>query len=234
VSWSLRLTSRLVHATRGWVLRAGAIVPGTPEADKFGTFGARSYFSYPPGALFGQQSIHVGEDTLIGAGTSLNVGYSPQETDLPARGLVIGNDCVIGAMATITAHASIVIGDGVWFGRDVFISDASHGYQDPDTPIGLQLGAKQPVSIGSGSWLGHGAIILPGATIGRNVVVGAGSVVRGVIPDHAVIAGVPARVVRLLEPGVGWAATNGSGDLRPTWTTAEVEAMLAGEIPPLF
>jgi acetyltransferase-like isoleucine patch superfamily enzyme len=234
VSWSRRLSNRVVHAARKRLLEAGAIVPGTDEADKFGTFGARSYFSYPPGALYGHRSIHIGQDTLIGAGSSLNVGYSPEEKNLPERGLVIGDRCVIGAMATITAHASIVIGDGVWFGRNVFISDASHGYQDPDTPIGLQLGAKQPVSIGSGSWLGHGAIILPGATIGRNVVVGAGSVVRGVIPDHAVIAGVPARVVRMLEPGVGWAATNGSGDIRPTWTTAEVEAMLAGEIPPLF
>ncbi|RNL64403.1 acyltransferase [Nocardioides marmoriginsengisoli] len=228
------MRNRAVHAARRWVLEAGAIVPGTAEADKFGTFGARSYFSYPPAAVYGHRAIHIGEDTLIGAGSNLIVGYSPDEVDLPARGLVIGDRCVIGAMATLTAHESITIGDDVWFGRNVFVSDASHGYQDPSTPIGQQLGPKQPVSIGSGSWLGHGAIVLPGAQIGRNVVVGAGSVVRGEIPDHAVIAGVPAKVVRVLEPGVGWLATSGSGDLRPTWTTEEVEAMLAGEIPPLF
>jgi acetyltransferase-like isoleucine patch superfamily enzyme len=60
------------------------------------------------------------------------------------------------------------------------------------------------VSIGSGSWLGAGAIVLPGAIIGRNVVVAAGSVVRGMVPDHCVAAGVPARVVRMYELGEGW------------------------------
>ena len=52
------------------------------------------------------------------------------------------------------------------------------------------------VSIGDGSWLGAGAIILPGASIGRNVVVAAGSVVRGDVPDKCVVAGVPAKIVR--------------------------------------
>jgi acetyltransferase-like isoleucine patch superfamily enzyme len=220
-----------VHAARRWVERAGAIEPGTELADRFGTFGAGTFVTWPPATIFGHRAIHLGEDTLVGASCTLLVGYSPADTDLPERGLVIGDRCVIGAQATITAHESITIGDDVWFGRNVFISDASHGYQDPDTPIGLQLGAKQPVSIGSGTWVGHGAIILPGARIGRNVVVGAGSVVRGEIPDHAVVAGVPAKVVRTLEPGLGWRTTSGSDDVRPVWTTAEVEAMLAGLEP---
>jgi len=54
----------------------------------------------------------------------------------------------------------------------VFVSDPSHGYQDPETPIGAQLGAHQPVAIGSGSWIGHGAIILPGTTIGWSTPAG--------------------------------------------------------------
>jgi acetyltransferase-like isoleucine patch superfamily enzyme len=217
----------MIHAARAWVQRAGAITPGTDLAETFGTFGARSLISYPMATLYGAQSIHIGEGTLIGPHTVLSVGYSPTEQSLPERGLVIGNRCVIGARATITAHASISIGDDVWFGQNVFISDASHGYQDPETPIGLQLADQQPVSIGGGSWIGHSAIILPGARIGRQVVVGAGSVVRGTVEDHAVVAGVPAKVVRRLEPGVGWQATNGSGDVRPAWTSAEVAAMLA-------
>jgi acetyltransferase-like isoleucine patch superfamily enzyme len=134
---------------------------------------------------------------------------------------------VIGAGSTFTAHESITIGDDVWFGNQVFISDASHGYQDPETPIGRQLGAHQAVEVGAGSWIGHGTIILPGSRIGRQVVVGAGSVVRGTVPDHAVVAGVP---VRRFEPGVGWVATSDAADVKPAWTTAEVAAMLAGEI----
>lgn len=154
--------------------------------------------------------MHIGEDTLIGRHCALSVGYGPGQDPLPARGLVIGDRCVIGARACITAHTSIVIGDDVWFGKDVFVSDASHGYTDPTTPIGRQLGEHQPVSIGAGSWIGHGAIILPGTTIGRNVVVAAGSVVRGTIEDHAIVAGVPARVVRRLEPGIGWGRKDGA------------------------
>ncbi len=50
--------------------------------------------------------------------------------------------------------------------------------------------------IGDGSWLGHGTVVLPGARIGRNVVVGANSVVKGELPDDCLAAGVPARVLR--------------------------------------
>jgi acetyltransferase-like isoleucine patch superfamily enzyme len=135
---------------------------------------------------------------------------------LPERGLVIGDRCVIGARTSLTAHTSIEIGDDVWFGQDVFVSDASHGYQELETPIGRQLGVHQPVSIGFGTWIGHGAIILPGTTIGRNVVVAAGSVVRGVVEDNAVVGGSPARMIRQFEPGVGWVTPG--GDVRPVLT----------------
>ena len=119
---------------------------------------------------------------------------------------------MLGTRTTITAHERIEIGDAVFFGQNVFVTDASHGYQDPGLPIGRQWGPHQPVSIGAGTWVGHGAVILPGARIGRNVVVAAGAVVRGTVEDFAVVAGSPARVVRRLEPGVGWV---GSTDVRP-------------------
>ena len=63
---------------------------------------------------------------------------------------------------------------------------------------------ERPVSIGDGSWLGHGTVVLPGARIGRHVVVGAGSVVTGDLPDHCVAVGAPARVVRRYVEGEGW------------------------------
>jgi acetyltransferase-like isoleucine patch superfamily enzyme len=84
----------------------------------------------------------------------------------------------------------------VFTGPYVYITDQNHGYADPDAPIGRQLPVNDPVEIGAGSWLGAGAIVLPGARIGRNVVVAAGAVVtRGEIPDYSVVAGVPARPV---------------------------------------
>lgn len=66
------------------------------------------------------------------------------------------------------------------------------------------MAAQRPVEIGPGCWLGTGAVILPGARLGRNVVVAAGAVVRGEVPDHAVVAGAPARIVRRWQPETGW------------------------------
>lgn len=209
--------------------RAGAIRPGTDSADRFGSFGAGSLIDYPQSTIYGERSIHVGENTLIGRHCSLVVGYDAHVSDLPPRGLVLGDRCVVGANSVFAAHGSIVVEDDVWFGRDVFVSDASHGYQDVETPIGLQLGSTRPVRIGAGSWIGHGVIVLPGATIGRHVVVGAGSVVRGTIPDHCIVAGVPADVVRRLEPGLGWVSTTDPADVRPAWTPEEYAALLTGD-----
>ncbi|QCX29196.1 acyltransferase [Nocardioides jishulii] len=215
-----------MHRAHRWVERAGAIAPGTALGEEFGTLAPGSCIAFPPMSLFGTRSMHIGSGTMIGRQCSLAVGYGPDDPGAPARGLVIGERCVIGARATITAHESVVIGDDVWFGQDVYISDANHGYQDPETPIGLQFGQHDPVEIGSGSWIGRGAVILPGTRIGRNVVVGAGSVVRGVVPDHTVVVGVPARVVRRLEPGIGWVSSARPTDVMPAVSTAEVARAL--------
>ncbi len=208
-----RLLNRGVLAGWRWLDRVGEIRPGTSAADAFGSFGAGASIGFPVATLMGTRSIHVGADALIGRQVTLSVGYGPDDPGAPERGLVIGERCVIGARCSLVAHSSIVLGDDVWFGQDVFVCDASHGYQDPELPIGEQFGAHQPVSIGSGSWVGHGAIILPGTTIGRNVVVAAGSVVRGEVPDHTVVGGAPAKVLRRLEHGVGWVGPR--GDVRP-------------------
>ena len=68
--------------------------------------------------------------------------------------------------------------------------------------------AEKPVRIGSGSWLGHGVIVLPGVTIGEHVTVAAGSVVTRDLPDRSVAAGSPARVVRRYIDGVGWTSVD--------------------------
>jgi acetyltransferase-like isoleucine patch superfamily enzyme len=208
-----RLVNAGVLAGWRWLDRAGEITPGTRAAERFGSFGPDTSIGFPAATLMGTRSIHLGSRTLVGRQATLAVGYGPDDPNLPERGLVIGDRCVLGARVTVVAHTSVVIGDAVWFGQDVFVSDAGHGYQDPELPIGEQFGGHQPVSIGSGSWLGHGAIVLPGAQIGRNVVVAAGSVVRGVVPDYSVVGGAPAKVLRRYEPGVGWVGSR--GDVRP-------------------
>lgn len=214
---------------RGWArLRiAGAIAPGTAAAERFGSFGEGSIMGFPTGVLYGERNIHVGRGTTINTWATLATGYHPDQTDISPRALVIGDRCVIGMRAGIVAHDSITIGDDVWTGQDVYITDANHGYSDPGTPPGRQLGPHHPVRIGDGAWIGHGSVILAGTELGRNVVVAAGSVVRGTFADHDIIAGVPARVVRRREPGVGWVRPDGTGDVIPESPTIAPEDLHA-------
>lgn len=222
-------THRLVNAAiqAGWSrLRvAGAIAPGTAAAERFGSFGEGSVIAFPTATVYGERQIHLGRATMVSTWCTLAAGYSPDQDTVPARALVIGDRCVIGMRSGIVAHESIEIADDVWFGQEVYVTDANHGYTDPNTPIGRQLGAHSPVRIGAGSWLGHGSVVLPGTTIGRNVVVAAGSVVRGNIPDHAVVAGVPAKVIRRYVPDVGWERADGRPGTRPPAATIAPELL---------
>jgi acetyltransferase-like isoleucine patch superfamily enzyme len=195
---------RAVHW--GWAAaqRAGAVTAGTPAARRFAEFGPGSVAAFPPGGVFGELWIAVGAGTLIGAQVSLSAGMVPGQDLGPAPVLRIGDRCVIGRGSHIVAHQSLVIEDDVFTGPYVYITDQNHSYADPEVPIGRQFPRNVPVRIGSGSWLGAGAVVLPGACIGRNVVVAAGAVVRGTVPDRCVVAGVPAQVVRRYVPGDGW------------------------------
>jgi serine acetyltransferase len=198
------LSQRAVHWAWRAAQQAGAVTAGSPAGDRFAAFGSGSVLAFPPGAIFGEAWIEIGAGTIIGKHVSVSAGTVPGQNLGPAPLLRIGDRCVIGRGTHIVAHESIVIGNDVFTGPSVYITDQNHSYADPDAPIGRQWPANAPVSIGAGSWLGAGAIILPGSVIGRNVVVGAGSVVRGRVPDRCVVAGVPARIIRAYVAGNGW------------------------------
>jgi acetyltransferase-like isoleucine patch superfamily enzyme len=133
-------------------------------------------------------------------------GMAPGHDLGPDPVLRVGDGCVIGRGSHIVAHHSIEIGADVFTGPYVYITDQNHSYTDLEVPVGRQWPVNSSVRIGPGTWLGTGAVVLPGANIGRNVVVAAGAVVRGQVPDHAVVGGVPAKVIREYLPGSGWVA----------------------------
>ena len=202
------LVWRAAHWAWGEFQRAGLVTADTPAGRAFREFGRGSIMAFPAGSIFGEGWITVGEDTLIGAMVTLSAGIMPGQDLGPDPVLRIGDRCVIGRGSHIVAHQRIEIGDDVWTGPYVYITDQNHGYADPNTPIGRQVPVNRTVTIGSGSWLGAGAIVLPGARIGRNVVIAAGSVVRGEVPDHCVAAGVPAKIVRE-HTQAGWVSPPG-------------------------
>jgi len=212
-----RLRWQLVHRAWEAAQRSGVITAGTPAGRRFAAFGPRSMAAFPPGTVFGERWITIGADTLIGALVSMSAGMVPGQDLGPVPVLRIGDRCVIGRGSHIVAHHSLVIGDDVFTGPYVYITDQNHGYADPDQPIGRQLPRNAAVQIGSGSWLGAGAVVLPGACIGRNAVIAAGSVVRGPVPDRCVVAGVPARVVRQYVPGDGWMPPLPGATPQPSW-----------------
>ncbi|MGH9301477.1 MAG: acyltransferase [Acidimicrobiales bacterium] len=193
----------------GWerACRLGAVGPDDRRGRQYGAFGEGSCIAFPPGTVFGQRWIRIGSRTLIGPQVSLSAGMAPGQAMVTDPVIAIGDRCVIGRGSQIVGHLSIEIGDDVQTGPYVYITDQNHSYEALDEPIGLQWPTEQPVRVGSGSWLGAGVILLPGADVGEHVVVAAGSVVRGRIEDRCVVAGVPARVVRRHVPGVGWQRT---------------------------
>lgn len=197
------VTHRAWHA----VVWAGAVGPQDRLARRYHAFGAGTLLAFPPGDIFGEEHMALGASTLIGAHVSLAVGMAPGMPLAPGTHspvLRIGDRCSIGRGSHIVAHRSVVVGDDVMTGPHCYITDQNHVYSDPSVPVGQQWPAEDPVEIGAGSWLGAGAIILPGTRLGRNTVVGASAVVRGVYPDHAVLAGVPAKLIRRYDPSSGW------------------------------
>lgn len=158
---------------------------------------------WPPVTIFNERYIHIGSGTMIGPGVALSAGMVPGQECLTDRVVVIGDRCLIGRGSGIVGHFSIEIGNDVWTGHHVYVTDQNHGYEDVGRPISDQTQPERPVRIGDGSWIGHGSVILPGADIGRHVVVGANSVVTGHLPDNCVAVGAPARVVRRWD-GRGW------------------------------
>jgi acetyltransferase-like isoleucine patch superfamily enzyme len=194
-----------VNAAWKRICRLGLIGGSDRIGRRFGGFGAGSAICFPPTGIANERHIAIGGGTLVGPYSALTVFLLPGQELRDPIVLRIGDRCVIGRGSTVNAHVGIDIGDDVWTGPNVYITDHNHGYEDVTRPIGPQpIPPGRPVTIGAGSWLGYGAVVLPGARIGRNVVIGANAVVSGEIPDFSVAVGNPARVVKRHVPGEGW------------------------------
>jgi acetyltransferase-like isoleucine patch superfamily enzyme len=203
-----RLAGEVVQATWERVVHYGAMGPRHRRARRFYAFGAGSLVAFPPTVIYGEGRIAIGAGTTIGPLASISAGMPSQAGLRGDPVITIGDRCMLGKGIGIIGHERIDIGDDIWTGHYVYVTDQNHGYEDVDLPIGVQMWTNEPVSIGAGSWLGHGAIVLPGSHIGKHVVVAGGAVVAGgEIPDFSVVAGVPARVVRRYDPDAGWRPT---------------------------
>ncbi len=106
--------------------------------------------------------------------------------------ITVGRDVFINAGCKFQDHAGIVLEDGVLVGHNVVIATLNHD-QRPSMRASLLPGR---VRVREGAWIGAGAVICPGVTVGRHSIVAAGAVVTRDVPDDVIVAGVPAKVVK--------------------------------------
>ena len=119
---------------------------------------------------------------------------SPFYCDCGCR-MTIGKNVIINKGATILSPGKVEIEDNVLIGPEVKIATVDHDFYDRHNL--LHFGK---VTIKENAWVGIGAIICPGVTIGKNAVVAAGAVVTKDVPDNVVVGGNPARFIKELDP----------------------------------
>src|SRR3954471_1740063 len=111
----------------------------------------------------------------------------------------IGAKTVLGQECTISAYQNVSIGRECVIADRVMLIDFDHGMVDVERPIRLQGIYKRDVRVGNNVWVGYGACILRGVHVGDNAVIGTNAVVTRDVPANAVVAGVPAKVIRMRE-----------------------------------
>lgn len=130
-------------------------------------------------------------------GNSLRVGLFRACGFRIGDGVYVGEDMIIAEILEDLSE-KLVLGDRVAVGPRVTFVTSSDPNNSRLAPEFVQP-IRGKITVGSDAWIGAGAIILPDVTIGEGAIVGAGAVVTKDVPPHAVVAGVPAAVIRFIE-----------------------------------
>jgi acetyltransferase-like isoleucine patch superfamily enzyme len=135
-------------------------------------------------------TLRIGRWAWVGHGCKIRVHEG--EVEIGAK-TVIGQECTISAFQHVSIGRECIIADRV------MMIDFDHGAAEVERPIRLQGIYKRDVDVGHNVWIGYGACILRGVSVGDNAVIGTSAVLTRSIPANAVVAGVPARVIRMRE-----------------------------------
>jgi acetyltransferase-like isoleucine patch superfamily enzyme len=161
----------------------------------FKKFGRGSIIKFPY-RIWNKKNIEIGKNVFIVENSFFAVSTTFKKQKFSPR-VVIGNNVSIGSNFFLGCIDGITIEDNVIISDRVFIADHTHSYENPNVPIIDQpLEPEGKALIKSGSFIGVNAVIMPGVTIGKNSVVGASSVVTRSVPDYAIVAGAPAKVIK--------------------------------------
>ena len=135
-----------------------------------------------------ERGVEFGDGVMINRNTMILAKNGP---------IRIGARSTIGANSVVVSMSGVVVGDAVMFAGGCYLSAGAYQVDGSHGPIMDQDAYSDgPISVGSGAWLGTGAVVLDGASVGEGSVIGAGAVVVDDIENHVIALGVPARVLR--------------------------------------
>ena len=135
-------------------------------------------------------TLRVGRWAWIGHGCKIRVHEG--EVEIGAK-TVMGQECTISAFQRVSIGRECILADRV------MLIDFDHGVVEVERPIRFQGIYKRDVRVGHNVWMGYGACVLRGVSVGDNSIVGTSAVVTADVPENAVVGGIPARVIRMRE-----------------------------------
>jgi len=131
--------------------------------------------------------ISLGRNVFLGRATILSCKNGD---------ILLADDVNVGFHSEIFSGSTVSVGRHGLFAAYTYLVGGGHEFEDGATPVIRQARSSRGIALGENVWLGAGAKVLDGVRIGRDVVVGANAVVTEDLPDGAIAAGVPARVIR--------------------------------------
>ena len=138
-------------------------------------------------------TIRFGRFVWVGDGTKIRCHEGE---------VIVGRKTVLGQECTISAYRHVRIGEQCVIADRAMFIDFDHGVVEVERPIRVQGIYMRDVEVGSNVWIGYGACVLRGVSVGDNAIVGTNAVVTKDVPANAVVAGSPARIIRMRDaPG---------------------------------
>lgn len=160
--------------------------------------------------IIGGDHISFGRNVYAGRDLWLEavISYRSQHFDPE---IAIGDHVSFSDGVHISSIANVAIGSHCLFGSKIYVSDHNHGIyrgecqsRPEEAPADRLLGGGGPVVIGENVWVGDNSVIIGPVTIGRGAIIGANSVVRGMVPPNTIVAGTPAKPIKIFNSETGF------------------------------